>query len=148
MTDLPDSTEELLASVEAKQKASHRVFRRVTITSMGTLLLIAALDTLFVVLGGGAWFWRDLVAIGGLTVLGMLGYLGAARAYQVVVQRDAELLEHMRNEARLAVAVDDMRPLMAAIEDARQKGVPLLIPPGSVGGSYSFGATPDKPTVH
>lgn len=132
MTEPEEDIEALFAKMEAAQKRSHRIFMRVTVTSVGTFLLLAAVNAAFVVLGGGAWVPRDLVAIGGLTTLGMLGYLGAVRAYQVVVERDRQLLERYRKEAALAETVDAIRPLMAAIEDANARGVPLLIPPGSI----------------
>jgi hypothetical protein len=136
--------EVILARLAATQAKSHRVFRRTTLTSAGALLLLAAINAAFVLLGGGAWVMRDLVMVGGLTCLGMLGHLGAVTAYQVVVQRDAELLDGLRKQAEMATALDEVRPLMAAIEEARIKGVPLLIPPGSVAPA----AGPPTTTVH
>jgi hypothetical protein len=141
MTDEPD-IEAVLERVAKAQAKSHRVFRRTTLTSLGALLLLAAVNTAFVMLGGGVWVMRDLVTIGGLTVLGMMGHLGAVRAYQVVVQRDSELLAGFRKQAEMAIALDGVRPLMDAVEDARTKGVTLLIPPSGLP------PPPDPHTVH
>jgi hypothetical protein len=141
VTDEPD-IEEVLERVAKAQAKSHRVFRRTVLTSAGALLLLAAVNIIFVALGGGPWVFRDGVTVGGLTMLGMLGHLGAVRAYQVVVQRDAELLAGFRKEAEMAIALDGVRPLMDAVEDARTKGVTLLIPPSGLP------PPPDPHTVH
>lgn len=137
MTDLPDDIEASLTQLGEKQAESHRAFRRVTLLAAGAFLLLALLDAILVLIGAirglhDPWVYRNLITIGGLTGLGLMGHMGAARAFQVVVQRDAEVLEGLRKQAMMAAALDEMRPLMAAIEEARIKGVPLLIPPGSV----------------
>lgn len=142
MTDEPDEIETALASLEATQKRTQRQFRRAVVASLGTLLLLAVIDAGFVLLGGGVWVHRDLVTVGGLTLLGMLGYLHTSTAYRMIVRLDAELIEAFRRQGQMSQALEEVRPLMAAIEEARVKGVPLLIPPGSVP------AAPAPRTVH
>lgn len=151
MTDLPDDIEELLAKVEATQKRSHRVYRRVTLLAAGMLLLLALLNAGMALMGASfvhdPWLYRNLIAIGGLTLLGMMGHVGAVHAFHVLVGHDAELLKHMRREAELAMVVDEMRPLMAAITDARARGMSLVIPPLKEDGTPTVNI-PDQHTVH
>jgi hypothetical protein len=137
MTDEPD-IEASLADLEKSQKRYQRVFRRATLAALGALLLLAAVNVLMVVVGAigpirDPWFYRNLTAIGGLTLLGMMGHLGATRAYRALVERDAELLDSYRKRAALEKVLGEMRdeisPLMAAIDDARAKGVAVVIHP-------------------
>lgn len=148
MTDEPD-IETSLADLERTQKRAHRTYRRATLLSAWSLIVLATIDTGFVLLGGGVWVPRDLTAVGGLTVMGMLGYVGAARAYRALVERDADLIDSFRKRAELEKALrevrDEIAPLMEAISSARARGAALVIHPFE-----PYGLPPTEPpkSVH
>lgn len=144
MTDDLDDVEAALASLQTTQQRSHRVYRRTALLSLCALATLAGLDSALVVIGSGQWMARDLVMVGGLTVLGMVGYLGAAGAYRVVVARDAEIVAQFRKQIAMAQTLDGMKPLIEAIENASAQGVGLLIPPGELPPLPGD----DTPTVH
>lgn len=142
---MTDDLDAALAGLEATQKRSHRIFRRTVLISAGLLLALAVLNVVLVLLSPihDPWLFRNLIAIGGLTVLGMLGHLGATRAYQTVVDRDALLLDETRKRVELSRVLDEvrdqMRPLVDAMHEAHAKGVALVIQP--------FDIEPLKPPV-
>lgn len=138
MTDAPDDLDASLAALEATQKRSHRIFRRAVLTNVGALLALASLSATLVLLGAAShthdlWLYRNLITIGGLTTLGLLGHLSAVRAYQIVVERDALLLEQTRKRVELSRALDElrdqMRPLVDAMREAHAHGVAVVIQP-------------------
>lgn len=143
MTDEPDDIEASLDSLEATQKRGHRTLRRVILISLGALLALAALNATLVTVGGpDRWLMRNFGAIFGLTLLGTMGYVHTAHLYRMVVRLDAELMEAFRRQGQMAEALEGVRPLLRAIEDARAKGVGLLIPPGELPPAAG------PPTVH
>jgi hypothetical protein len=147
--DLDPEIVEALAQLEATQNRAHRVLRRpiIVLTSgIGALTLAHLLATW---VGRGPWVVRDMLQIVGLGFLGLVACWGQVVLYRMLVQRDGEVLESHRQKARMAAAIDDLRPLMAAIRDAHSRGIALVIPPLDPEGrpNSPFAKTDDR-TVH
>jgi hypothetical protein len=119
----------LLDSLAVKQKRYQRQMRWNILTLTVGIGVITLGYLALVALGGGRWVFRDGLADGSLGTLGLLACWGQVILYQALVTRDRELLERMRETGQMATAVDAVRPLLAAIREARAKGMPLLIPP-------------------
>jgi hypothetical protein len=129
MSDEPGTFEDALARLEATQKRSHRIFQRDILLSMAALLLLAAVNVFLLMTAPAVWLLRGLIAVGGLTVVGLMGHLQGMLMFRIVVDRDAELLQRWRRERDLSTVVNDVAPLMEAIKDAHSRGVALVISP-------------------
>jgi hypothetical protein len=122
----------LLERLAGKQKTYQRMMRRNILTLVVGIGTITLGYLALVALGGGRWVFRDGLADGCLGMLGLLACWGQVILYRALVTRDGEVLERMRETARMEAVVKEMTPLIRAITDAHAKGVPLLIPPGTV----------------
>jgi hypothetical protein len=127
---MSDDVEASLTHLAETLERGQRALRRMIMVGAGGLLSLGLLDALFAGTRPGDHFRLvNLVIIGGLTVMGLLGFSGATQTYRIIVKTDEELLKQMRQNADLVGELNGVRPLLAAIEEAHSHGQPLLVMP-------------------
>jgi hypothetical protein len=133
MTDEADRTDpelvEKLADLEKSQQQHQRWGRRTVLAGSAALGILVLLDLGLVFLGGGKWLLRDVIMVVGLGALGMSAWYGNHVMLGAVMRRDADLLDELRNRARMATMIEGMVPLLRAINEAHSRGAALVVPP-------------------
>jgi hypothetical protein len=138
---------ELLDGLAKGQKRYQRLMRWNAIMLTAGIALITLLDLAMVWAGGGRWVIRDALQVSGLGVLGLVACWGLLSSSKMIVTRDAELLERMRQCGQLATTLEEVTPLLHAIRDAHARGAALVIPPHGPDGEPNSPFATDH-TVH
>jgi hypothetical protein len=123
-----------------------RMMRRTLMLGTGALTSLGLLDAVMAVQRGDRFAWPNVVILGSLTVMGLLGWSSAFQTYRMLVKSDEMLMKEMRRNAALSTDMAGVAPLLEAIREAHSHGQPLMVMPADADEVTS--AAPTQPPTH
>jgi hypothetical protein len=148
-SDIPADVAAELADLEKLSAESHRLWGRPIRWLAVAIVASVLIDVGTVLLGSGQWMLRDLAMVVGLGAMAGAALYGSEMMFRTLKERDADVIEGLRQRALVAEALEGIKPLLVAMREAHSQGKALVIPPfGPDGEPNSPYAANGEPTVH